>query len=68
MARTCIITGLGYQKIHKRSHSMQDNIVRRKPNLVIKKVGNKKVKVAARTLRTLKKKGLTVEEVLFGLV
>lgn len=60
MPRTCALTGAKYQKIHKRSHSMQDTIVRRKPNFVIKKVGNRKIKVTARALRTLKKKGLVL--------
>ncbi len=63
MPLICPLTGIKYQKIHKRSHSMQSTITRRKPNFVIKKIGNKKVKITARGLRTLKKKSLKLANV-----
>ena len=35
MPRTCAVSGAKYQKINKRSHSMQATIVHREPNFVL---------------------------------
>ena len=64
MPRTCAVSGAKYQKINRRSHSMQATIVHREPNFILKRVGNKKVKVTARAMRTLRKQGKTLEQVL----
>jgi ribosomal protein L28 len=64
MPRTCPVSNKTYKRFKKRSHSMQSSIVRKQPNFVIKRIGNKRVKVAASALRTLKKKGLSLEKVL----
>jgi len=46
---------------------MQANIVQLKPNFVIKKIGNKRVKVSAKAIRTAKKKGVSVESLITGI-
>lgn len=62
MSRKCAISGKGPLSGNKRSHSMRAS--RRKWNVNLQKATimvdgePKKVKIAARTLRTLKKKGL----------
>lgn len=68
MPAKCAVTGKTFKTTVDRSHSMQRNRRRRKPNLQVKKVviGGKtqKVKVSTRALRTLKKKGQKLEQVL----
>jgi len=66
MARMCPITGKTYQKVNDRSHSMQATIRRRQPNFVIKRIGNKKIKITARGLKTLKLKGISVNQLDLG--
>ncbi len=56
MPAKCAITGTTYKKTVKRSKSMQGTITRLKPNLQKVKIGNKKVKISARAMRTLKNK------------
>lgn len=62
MSRKCQISGKGPMSGNKRSHSMRAS--RRKWNVNLQKATimvdgePKQVKIAARTLRTLKKKGL----------
>ncbi len=55
MPAMCAISGKTYKKTIKRSHSMQGTIVRRKPNLQSIRIGNKKVKICTKMLRTMKK-------------
>lgn len=55
MPASCAITGVTYRKVHKRSKSMQSTITRVRANLQKIKIGNKRIKVSARALRTLKK-------------
>ena len=56
MPASCAITGVTYRKVHKRSKSMQSTITRVRANLQKIKIGNRRIKVSARALRTLKKK------------
>ena len=56
MPAKCAITGTTYKKVKKRSKSMQATITKVKPNLQRIKIGNKRVKISVRALRTLKKK------------
>lgn len=55
MANICAITGKKYRKVTKRSHSMRGTITRLKANLQYIKVGNKRVKVSANAIKTMKK-------------
>jgi ribosomal protein L28 len=55
MPATCALTGKTRLKTVKRSHSMRANIVHRKANLQPLKVGNRRIKVSARAMRTMKK-------------
>lgn len=56
MPAKCAITGTSYKRVKKRSKSMQSTITKVKPNLQRIKIGNKRVKISVRALRTLKKK------------
>ena len=56
MPAFCALTGKTYHKVHKRSKSLQDHIVRLKPNLLIRKVGNRRIKISASAWKTLQKK------------
>jgi ribosomal protein L28 len=56
MPAKCAITGKTYMRVKKRSKSMQATITRVRPNLQRIKIGNKRVKICVRALRTLKKK------------
>ncbi len=56
MPAKCAITGVTYKRVKKRSKSMQSTITRVKPNLQRVKIGNKRVKISVRALRTLKRK------------
>ena len=67
MPLICPVTLKSQRRVKKRSHSMQANIVQLKPNFVIKRIGNKRVKVAAKALRTAKKKGVSVESLITGI-
>lgn len=58
MPRTCPLSKKKPVKIKRRSHSMQSTTDYRKPNLVVKRVGNKKVRIAASALKLLKKKNI----------
>ncbi|MBD3251971.1 50S ribosomal protein L28 [Candidatus Uhrbacteria bacterium] len=59
MSRTCEITGRGPKSSVSRSHSKVQTKRRNKINLQpATTVDGKKIKIAARTLKTLKKKGL----------
>lgn len=58
MSRVCEITGRGPKSSVSRSHSKVQTKRRSMINLQTATVGGKKVRVAARTLKTLKKKGL----------
>jgi ribosomal protein L28 len=64
MARTCPVSGKSYQRIKSRSHSMRISIKRRKPNFIVKKVGNKKIKLTARAWRTIRNKQQNLKDVL----
>lgn len=66
MPLICPVTFKSQRRVKKRSHSMQANIVQLKPNFVIKRIGNKKVKVTANALRIAKKKGLSIESLILG--
>jgi ribosomal protein L28 len=55
MPAQCAITGKTYMRVIKRSKSMQSTITRVKPNLQRVRIGNKKVKISVRALRTLEK-------------
>jgi len=63
MARRCQLTGKGPQTGNNRSHSMRATKRRFLPNIITKRILDpitgkyKKVKIAASTLRTLKKQG-----------
>ncbi len=56
MPAKCAITGTTYKRVKKRSKSMQATITKVKPNLQRIKIGNKRVKISVRALRTLRKK------------
>jgi ribosomal protein L28 len=56
MPASCAITGVTYRKVHKRSKSMQSTITKVRANLQKIKIGNRRIKVSARAMRTLKKK------------
>lgn len=58
MSRVCEITGRGPQSSVSRSHSKVQTRRRHEINLQTTRIGGKKVRIAARTLKTLKKKGL----------
>jgi large subunit ribosomal protein L28 len=58
MSRICQITGRGPKTSVSRSHSKVQTKRRHMINLQTARIGGKKVRVAARTLKTLKKKGL----------
>ena len=58
MSRSCEITGRGPKSSVSRSHSKVQTKRRNMINLQTVRIDGKKVRVAARTLKTLKKKGL----------
>jgi large subunit ribosomal protein L28 len=58
MSRVCAITGRGPKASRSRSHSNVQTKRRQGINLQTVRLDGKKVRVAARTLKTLKKKGL----------
>ncbi|MFA5130219.1 MAG: 50S ribosomal protein L28 [Patescibacteria group bacterium] len=58
MSRICEITGRGPKASRSRSHSNVRSLRRQGINLQTVRIGGKKLRVAARTLKTLKKKGL----------
>jgi ribosomal protein L28 len=60
MPRICPISGTKYQKVTDRSHSMQSTIRRRNPNFILVRIGNKKIKIAAKALKLLKKKKINI--------
>jgi ribosomal protein L28 len=64
MARACPVSGTTYQRIKSRSHSMRATIKRRNPNFIVKKVGNKKIKLTARAWRTIRTKQQNLKDVL----
>lgn len=51
----CAATLKTYRMVRKRSKSMQGTLTKVKPNLQRIKIGNKRVKISTRALRTLKK-------------
>jgi ribosomal protein L28 len=55
MPAMCAATLKTYRMVRKRSKSMQGTLTKVKPNLQRIKIGNKRVKISARALRTLKK-------------
>jgi ribosomal protein L28 len=74
MPATCALTGKSYRKSHKRSKSMQNNITKVRPNLLVRKgkainemlgmqvfAPNKRIKVSAKALKTLKKQHMEME-------
>jgi ribosomal protein L28 len=60
MSKVCEITGRGPKASRSRSHSNVRTLRRQLINLQTVRIGGKKVRIAARTLKTLKKKGLIV--------
>ena len=58
MSRVCAITGRGPKASRSRSHSNVQTKRRQGINLQTVRLDGKKIRVAARTLKTLKKKGL----------
>lgn len=74
MPAICALTGKSYRKTHKRSKSMQDNITKTRPNLLVRKgaaintmlgmdvfAPNRRIKVSAKALKTLKKQNMEME-------
>jgi ribosomal protein L28 len=55
MPAMCAITGKSYMIVNKRSKSMQHTLTKVKPNLQRIKIGNKRIKISTRALRTMKK-------------
>jgi len=55
MPAMCAISGKTYKKTIKRSHSMQGTIIRRRANLQRVLIGNKKIKICTKVLRTMKR-------------
>ena len=55
MARTCDICGRGSLKGHKVSHSNINTIRRQALNLQTKTIDNKKKRICAKCIRTMKK-------------
>ena len=51
----CAVTGKSYMIVRKRSKSMRGTLTKVKPNLQRIKIGNKRVKISTRALRTMKK-------------
>jgi ribosomal protein L28 len=62
----CKLSGKRYQKVKDRSHSMQATIRMRKVNLIRMRDENtgKMIKVSVRSLKTLKKKSLSLKSAL----
>ena len=62
----CKLTGQRYQKVKDRSHSMQSTIRMRKVNFIRLRDENtgKMVKISARSLKTLKKKSISLKTAL----
>lgn len=60
MSRVCQITGRGPKASRSRSHSNVRTLRRQGINLQTVRVGGVKIRVAARTLKTMKKHGLIV--------
>jgi large subunit ribosomal protein L28 len=58
MSRICEVTGRGPKASRSRSHSNVQTKRRCMINLQTVKIDGKRVRIAARTLRTMKKKGL----------
>ncbi|MCW1891829.1 MAG: 50S ribosomal protein L28 [Candidatus Uhrbacteria bacterium] len=58
MSRVCAITGRGPKASRSRSHSNVRSLRRQGINLQTIRIDGKKFRIAARTLKTLKKKGL----------
>ncbi len=56
MPAFCALTGKTYLKVCKRSKSMRGTLTKVKPNLQRIKIGNKRVKISTRALKTLKKR------------
>jgi len=56
MPASCAITGVTYRKVYKRSKSMQSTITRVRANLQRIKIGNRRIKISVRAMRTLKNK------------
>lgn len=56
MPAVCALTGKTYKKVTKRSKSMRGTLTKVKPNLQKVKIGNKRIKISTRALRTLKNK------------
>lgn len=55
MPAFCALTGTTYRIVKKRSKSMHATKTKVKPNLQRIKVGNRRIKISTRALRTLKK-------------
>ena len=55
MPAMCAVTGKSYMIVRKRSKSMRGTLTKVKPNLQRIKIGNKRVKISTRALRTMKK-------------
>jgi ribosomal protein L28 len=55
MPAMCAITGKTYKMVTKRSKSMRGTKTKVSANLQRVKIGNKRVKISTRALRTLKK-------------
>lgn len=58
MSKVCEITGRGPKSANSRSHSKVQTKRRNQINLQSVTINGKRIRVAARTLKTLKKKGL----------
>ncbi len=56
MPAQCALTGTTYMMVRKRSKSMHSTLTKMKPNLQRVRVGNRKLKISTRALRTMKKK------------
>lgn len=56
MPATCALTGKTYKRVIKRSKSMRGTVTKVKPNLQRVKIGNKRIKISTRALRTVKNK------------
>jgi ribosomal protein L28 len=62
MSRRCNICGRGPQKVIRRSHSKHAVLAKQYLNLQVRKVGNKKIKVCTRCLKTLTSQGKTLTQ------
>jgi ribosomal protein L28 len=66
MPAMCAVSGKTYKNTVKRSHSMRGTIVKRKANLQRILVGNKKIKICTKVLRTMKKNPMKQWKTIFA--